>query len=104
VVHPGALPDRQPPPRLALDRLPGVRYDGVRASASPGCRTLDQVRYLDGTVWPEAQADPDQLHAYFSADNPDAANQVQDASLATFEALATMPGMGQPQAVRTPPC
>jgi len=49
------------------------------------------------TVSPEAQADLDQIHAYISGDNPEAADQVLEAALATFEALAKTPGMGRPR-------
>lgn len=49
------------------------------------------------TVSPEAQKDLDQIHAHISGDNPDAADRVLEAALATFEALAKMPGMGRPR-------
>lgn len=52
------------------------------------------------TVSPEAQADLDLLHAYISADNPEAADQVLEAALATFKALGKMPGMGQPRTLK----
>lgn len=46
-------------------------------------------------VSPEAREDLDQIHAYISEDNPEAANRVLEAALATFEDLAGMPGMGR---------
>lgn len=52
------------------------------------------------TVSPEALGDLDEIHAYISADNPDAADQVLEAALATFEALGKMPGMGRRRAFR----
>ena len=45
----------------------------------------------DVLVSPEAQADLDQIHAYIAADNPEAADRVLEAALATFEVLAGMP-------------
>lgn len=39
------------------------------------------------TVSPETQADLDQIHAYISGDNAEAADEVLKAALATFEAL-----------------
>jgi toxin ParE1/3/4 len=52
------------------------------------------------TVALEALGDLDEIHAYISADNPDAADQVLEAAFATFEALGKMPGMGRRRAFR----
>ena len=49
------------------------------------------------TVAPEAKEDLDAIHAYISGDDPDAADRVLEATLATFEELARMPGMGRPR-------
>ena len=49
------------------------------------------------TVSPEAEHDLDEIHAYIFGDNPDAADRVLEAALATFEDLAKMPGMGRPR-------
>jgi plasmid stabilization system protein ParE len=46
-------------------------------------------------VSPEAREDLDQIHACISEDNLAAADRVLGAALATFTALATMPGMGR---------
>ncbi len=46
---------------------------------------------------PEAQADLDEIHAYISEANPEAADRVLEAALATFAELAAMPAMGRPR-------
>ena len=54
------------------------------------------------TVSPEAREDLDQIHAYISEDNPEAADRVLEAAFSTFAGLAKMPGMGRPRAFRLP--
>lgn len=49
------------------------------------------------TLSPAAQEDLDQIHAYISEDNPEAADRVLEAALATFQDLARMPDMGRPR-------
>ena len=49
------------------------------------------------TLSPEAREDLDEIHAYISEANPDAADRVLEAALATFAGLARMPGMGRPR-------
>jgi toxin ParE1/3/4 len=49
------------------------------------------------TISPEAREDLDQIHAYISEHNADAADRILEAALATFTDLARMPGMGQPR-------
>ena len=50
------------------------------------------------TVSPEAREDLDQIHAYISKDNAQAADRVLEAAFSTFVGLARMPGMGRPRA------
>jgi len=47
------------------------------------------------TVSPEAREDLDQIHAYISEGNPEAADRVLEAAISTFATLAKMPGMGR---------
>ena len=49
------------------------------------------------TVSPEALEDLDEIHAYISEDDLEAADRVLEAALSTFAALARMPGMGRPR-------
>jgi toxin ParE1/3/4 len=50
------------------------------------------------TISPEAREDLDQIHAYVSEHNPEAADRILGAALATFANLAEMPGMGRSRA------
>ena len=50
------------------------------------------------TISPEAREDLDQIHAYVSEHNPEAADRILEAALATFSNLAEMPGMGRSRA------
>lgn len=45
------------------------------------------------TISPEAREDLDQIHAYVSEHNPEAADRILEAALATLANLAEMPGM-----------
>ncbi len=49
------------------------------------------------TISPEAQGDLDRIHAYIWKENPDAADRVLEAALATFALLAKSPGIGWPR-------
>jgi len=49
------------------------------------------------TVSPEAREDLDEIHAYISEDDLEAADRVLEAALSTFATLAGMPGMGRPR-------
>jgi toxin ParE1/3/4 len=51
----------------------------------------------DFFVSPEARADLDQIHAYIFEANPEEADRVLEAALATFVTLAMTPGMGRPR-------
>ncbi len=44
---------------------------------------------------PKARDDLDEIHAYIAADNPDAADRVQEAAFEPFAALARTPGLGR---------
>ena len=44
---------------------------------------------------PKARDDLDEIHAYIAADNPDAADLVQEAAFETFAALDRTPGLGR---------
>ena len=50
------------------------------------------------SVSPAAREDLDQIHAFISQDNPEAADRVLAAALSTFAAVARMPGIGRPRA------
>jgi plasmid stabilization system protein ParE len=62
--------------------------NGLRSAASPMPKFI---------VSPEAREDLDQIHAYISEENLEAADRVLEAALATVASLARMPGMGRPQ-------
>jgi toxin ParE1/3/4 len=48
-------------------------------------------------VSPAAREDLDQIHAFISQENPEAADKLLGAALSTFAAVARMPGIGRPR-------
>lgn len=44
---------------------------------------------------PRARDDLGEIHAYIAADNPEAADRVQEAAFTTFRQLARTPGLGR---------